>query len=89
MLSFFLVLLCLCAPPLLMWRAIVVQRRVRAMVRTPETSYALPDPAPWTDELKSADGLSYSRSFHVNDELLEATHQANAPSDIKNIEGRR
>jgi hypothetical protein len=79
------VILCLVAPFLLMWRLLVVQRRVRAMPRKPASAYS----QPYADEVRSADGLSYAKRFEVNDELLAATRKADERSAIKDLEGRR
>lgn len=87
MLGALFVLLCLVAPVLLMWRLLVVQRRVRAMTRKPESDATYT--APYTDAIASADGLTCGRSFDVNDELLAATRRSDEPSDIKNLQGQR
>jgi hypothetical protein len=79
------VILCLAAPFLLMWRLLVVQRRVRAMPRKSQSAYS----QPYTDEVRGADGLVYAKRFEMNDELLAATRKADERSAIKDLEGRR
>ena len=81
------VILCLLAPFAIMWWLLRVQRRVRAMSRRPET--AVPDAVAYTDEMRSADGLIYSRRFEVNEELLAADRRSGEPSDLKNLQGQR
>lgn len=87
MLGALFVILCLVAPVLLMWRLLAVQRRVRAMARAPDND--APHIAPYTDAVASADGLTYARSFDVNDKLLAATRKSDEPSDVKNLQGQR
>ena len=87
MLAFLFVLACLVAPFLLMWWAVVARRRVQAIPRKPEV--AAPTETPYVDQVKTADGLSFSRSFSVNDELIAAARKADERSGIKDLEGRR
>ena len=87
MLGALFVIVCLVAPVLLMWRVLVVQRRVREATRRPDGD--APYVAPYVDSVSSADGLTCARSFDVNDELLAATRRSNEPSDVKNLQGQR
>jgi hypothetical protein len=87
MLSLLFVLFCLAAPFLLMWWAVVASRRVQALPRKPLVDSAAE--TPYVDQVRTADGLSYSRAFSVNDELLAAALKADERSGIKDLEGRR
>jgi hypothetical protein len=82
-----IVIACLIAPFALMWWLLRVQRRVRALPRKDEAEPRFG--APFTDEVRSADGLVYAKAFDVNDELLEATRRVAEPSDVKNLQGIR
>jgi hypothetical protein len=80
----------LASPFLLMWWMVVARNRVRNMPRGREREEESPAfEAAWTDTVKSADGLNYSRSFSVNEELLTATRRGDEPDDVKNLQGRR
>lgn len=82
--------LLLASPFLLMWWMVSVRNRVRAMPRGPEREEeAPPFEAPWTDTETQADGLSYARSYSVNEELLTATRKGGEPDGIKDLQGRR
>jgi len=87
MLSTLFFLVCLTAPIAIMWWLLRVQRRVRALPR--KAGADVPEIAAYTDEVRSANGLSYGRAFDVNDELLAATRQSDEPSDVKNLQGQR
>jgi len=87
MLSFLFVILCLIAPFLIMWRLFAVQRRVREMSRGKGSASTFE--VPYVDEIRSSDGLSYSRQFDVNDELIAATREGEERSGFKDLNGRR
>ena len=71
-----------------MWWMIVAQRRARAIAR--ERKKALPPAsAPWTEQMRSADGLSYGRSLDAFDDALPPPSDSGAIDGIKAIEGRR
>jgi len=81
--------LLLASPFLLMWWMVVARNRVRNMPRGREREEEAPFEPAYTDVVKSADGLSYGRSFAVNEELLTATRKSGEPDGIKDLQGRR
>lgn len=82
--------LLLASPFLLMWWMVVARNRVRNMPRGREREEeAPPFEAAYTETLTSADGLSYARSFNVNEELLTATRKGGEPDPVKDLQGRR
>jgi hypothetical protein len=81
-------LLCLAAPPLLMWWMITVQRRVRAEMRMKRESEArLPAEPAFIDAETGPDGLSYGRMAPV--EPLRPEGLTPELDGIQALQGRR
>jgi hypothetical protein len=81
--------LLLASPFLMMWWMVAARNRVRNLTRGREREEEAPFETAYTETLTSADGLSYSRSFSVNEELLTATRKGDVQDGIKALQGRR
>jgi hypothetical protein len=86
---FFFFFFLLASPFLLMWWMVVMRNRMRNLPRAPEREEEAPFEPAYTDVVKRVDGLSYSRSFDVNEELLTATRQGGERDAVKDLQGRR